>query len=589
MQQRPRDHTSHLIRTRRTQPSLPVNTLPTAPTVVPAQQVRAIQQVSIKKRTNLVRRAAWKLSGLGALLAILYFALYPLLAGAIIQRDTAKQALYAVFPWLPRLYWTAWAPLLVQGLSRVSMFNLSRGAASSYANLLGALLALAFIVLLFCVLTGNRVSKEKLSRRDVRLIFLVLFAFTALFSVIFLLAPAVQTQDVFLYAAYGRIAAVDRLNPYVLQGSIARATGGNAPYGPLWIDLTLPVALLTHGNVASSVAGFRLLALVAHLTNTILIWAILSRLKPQMRISGTLLYAWNPVVLLLGISEMHNGIVVVLLILLSIYCFQRKFFMLNWIFLLLAALINALCLLLLPLALRQLWRESRPMGQGRRFLWWLAMLCLSAAIVVLVYFPYRLGWGITGMLASIERTFLQDNAINSLNAALLHLPAASSPILAWITAPHHWIILAAAIVGVLLLLGLWLADTLELVLFFDSWIFLVLFVLAPMNWPWYILLPLALAIASASRPTILLAILLALGAALEYYFWLWPQVWPGMALVTAGLPALAWGWTLFFTSTWHMAHAKGAEQPVKEPARGFSFSRPSWSSWPSRPSWPRRK
>ena len=586
MQQQPRDHTAHLIRTRRTQPSLPVNTLPTAPTIVPRQQNRAAPQPPVKKRLNLVRRAAWKLSCLGALLAILYLALYPLLASAIIHRDAAKQALYTVFPWLPRLYWTTWAPFLVQGLSRVSVFNLSSGAASSYANLLCVLLALAFIVLLFCVLTGNRVSKEKLSRWDVRLIFLVLFAFTALFGVIFLLAPALQTQDVFLYGAYGRIAAVDHLNPYVLQGSIARATGGNAPYGPLWIDLTLPVALLTHGNVADSVAGFRLLALLAHLTNTILIWSILSRLKPQMRISGTLFYAWNPVVLLLGISEMHNDIVVVLLILLSIYCFQRKFFMLNWIFLLLAALINALCLLLLPLALRQLWRESRPMGQGRRFLWWLAMLCLSAAIVVLTYFPYRQGWGITGMLASIGRTFLQDNAINSLNAALLHLPAASSPILSWITTAQHWMILAAVIVGILLLLGLWLADTLELVLFFDSWIFLVLFMLAPVNWPWYILLPLALAIASASRPTILLAVLLALGAALEYYFWLWPQVWPSMALVTVGLPILAWGWTLFFTSTWHMAHARGEEQPVKELARGFSFSRPSWSS---RQSWPRRK
>src|SRR5258706_16439965 len=97
MQQRPRDHTAHLIRTRRTQPSLPVNTLPTAPAVVPRQQNHAAPQPHVKKRPNLVRRAAWKLSGLGALLALLYLALYPLLVGAIIHRDTAKQALYAVF------------------------------------------------------------------------------------------------------------------------------------------------------------------------------------------------------------------------------------------------------------------------------------------------------------------------------------------------------------------------------------------------------------------------------------------------------------------------------------------------------------
>lgn len=585
MQQRPENHPARSMRTRRTQPSLLVSTLPTAPTVVPEQSNHPTPQPPVKKRPNLARRGAWKLAGLGALLAIVFFALYPVLAGAIVHRETAKQALYAIFPWLPRLYWTTFAPILAQGLSRVPPFNLNSNSPGSYANLFLALLMLAFIVLLFCIRIGNRVTKEKLSRRDVRLIFLVVFAFTVLFGIIFLLAPAVQAQDVFSYGAYSRLVALDRLNPYVLPASIAKTVGGNAPYGPLWIDVTLLAALLSHGNVGSSLVTFRLLALLAHLANTLLIWSILSRLKPQLRISGTLFYAWNPLVLLLGISEMHNDIVIMLLVLLSIYCFSRKFLMLNWVFLLLTALINPLCLLLLPLALRLLWRETRSIGRGRRFVWWLAMLCLSGAIVVLAYFPYRQGWEISGMLASIEKAFLPDTAVNSLTAVLLHLPATSSPVVAGIAAPHHWMILVAVIVGILLLFGLWLADTLELVLFFDSWIFLVLFMLAPMNQPEFTLLPLVLALVSASSATILLAALLTMGAALEYYFWLWPQPWPSLALATIGLPVLAWGWTLFFTSTWHMAHPEGEAESAKPPARGLSLSRPSWSS---RPSWPRR-
>lgn len=587
MQQRPGNHAARAIRTRRTQPSLPVNTLPTAPQVVPGQQNRATPQPPIKKRSTLARRAAWKLFGLGVLLAVLYFTLYPLLAGAIPGRATAKQALYAVFPWLPRFYWTTWASILAQGLSHVPPFNLSSKSSGSYANLLLTLLIVTFIVLLFCLRIANRVTKEKLSHQDARLIFLVLFAFTAIFSIIFLVAPAVQSPDVFLYGAYGRIVALDRLNPYVLQGTIAGAVGGNASYGPLWIDLTLPVAVLSHGSAGSSLAAFRLLGLLAHLANTLLIWSILSRMKPQTRISGTLFYAWNPLVLLLGISEMHDTIVVVLFILLSIYFFQRKSYMLNWVFLLLAALINPLCLLLLPLALRLLWKESRAMGRGLRLLWWLAMLCLSGAIVALAYFPYRQGWGITGMLASIGKNFWPGNAINSLDAVLLHLPVASSPVLAWITASYHWMILVAIIVGIVLLFGLWLVDTLELALFFDSWIFLLLLLLAPANQPEYILLPLVLAMVSASRPTILLTILLTVGAALEYYFLLWPQPWSGLALVTLGLPVLVWGWTLFLTSSWHMAHPTDEQPPVKPPPKGFSFSRPFWSR-PSRPSWPRR-
>src|SRR5262249_30030073 len=110
-----------------------------------------------------------------------------------------------------------------------------------------------------------------------------------------------------------------------------------------------------------------------------------------------------------------------------------------------------------------------------------------------------------------------------LDAALINLPM-RLPVLSWIAAPHHWVILVALTVGILLLLGLWLADTLELVLLFSSWIFLAMVALLPINWPWYMLLPLALAIVSASRRTILLAMLLTLGATLEYYFLLWPQV-----------------------------------------------------------------
>jgi len=241
---------------------------------------------------------------------------------------------------------------------------------------------------------------------------------------------------------------------------------------------------------------------------------------------------------------------------------------------------------LLPLFLRLLWKELRVMQGGRRFLWWLALAGLSGIIVVLTYAPYWRGWGLTGFASSLRHAFLPDNAINSLDAALINLPM-RLPVLSWIAAPHHWVILVALTVGILLLLGLWLADTLELVLLFSSWIFLAMVALLPINWPWYMLLPLALAIVSASRRTILLAMLLTLGATLEYYFLLWPQVWPSLALVTIGLPLVIWGWTLFFASTWLMTRPDvELEQPPVKATKGFSFSRPSWSS---RPPWPARR
>ena len=75
-----------------------------------------------------------------------------------------------------------------------------------------------------------------------------------------------------------------------------------------------------------------------------------------------------------------------------------------------------------------------------------------------------------------------------------------------------------------------------------------------------------------------------------------PTTIDGLGLVTIGLPCLIWGWSLFLSSTWHMTRAGNANnsaqvQAVKQPGGAPRFSRPPWSSRPSRsrPAWPGRK
>lgn len=533
-----------------------------------------------------MRRSVRKLLAAGLLLAILYLALYPLFIGAVIDREGAKSALLGLCPWLPRLYWTT--PLLSRGISHIALFNLA--SPSGYASLLLLLLAVAFALLFIAWGVGSRVMRGRLLPGDMQWLLWTILSFTALFALIFLFAPAVSSQDIFLYGVYGRMVTVYHANPYVnspavlphnlLRGLIPQEAGA-AWYGPLWIDVTLPVTLLARDSIANIMIGFRLLGLAAHLVNTILIWAILTRVKPEARVSGTLLYAWNPLVLLLGVSEMHYDIFIVLFVLLASFFYQRNAFILSWISMLLAALLNIVCLLLFPFFACLLWKETRTLGWGRRSLWWLMLLGISGVIVVLAYYPYLPGWGIAGIATSIRAAFLPGNAGNSLDAAIRHLPVGPAVVFAWVASPLAWTILATVIVAGLVLFGLWLVDTLALALLFSSWIFLALSVLLPVNWPWYILLPLALAIASAGSRTLLLAILLTLGGALGYYFWLWPTPWPGQALVTVGLPLLIWGWTLFFTSTWRMTRADDSGQVPVVKAAGLSR--------PSRPSWPWRK
>jgi hypothetical protein len=599
MQRRTSGGRARSVRARRTQPALPGVTLPTASIMVQQQGSALPQSQTSKKQSKYTKRATLKLIGLGLLLALLYLAMYPLLSE--IGNRLLNQAYYMKFPWLPRLFWTSWASFFVQGLHHIPIFDLSNGVSSTtfvkgYPNLLLALFVLAFVLTLVASRVGTKVMRKRLTSKDRSLLFWTVCLLTGVFGFIFIFAPGVMSQDVFLYATYGRMASFYNVNPYVVSPTVYTTDIfhvflldkglGVAHYGPLWIDMTLPVVLAARTSVANTLFGFRLLSYMFYLANAILIWIILAKHKPEMRISGVILFVWNPLVLLSGVSEAHYEIVVITFLLLGALFFQRRLFLLSWVFMLLATLLNLFCLLLLPLFIKLLWKETRIIQGGRRFLWWSALICLSAVIVILAFAPYMRGWGLMGFVSNLEGTFLEGNAIHSLDAAILYLPMGFPLFLSWLANPHHWTILAGITVGSILLFGLWLADTLELVLLFSSWIFLGITILLPVHWPWFMLLPLALAIVSTSPYTILLAILLTMGAVLEYYFLLWPKAWPNLALVTIGLPLLIWGWTIFFTATWLMARPKETEKELSKSVQNFRFPRPSFSS---RPSWPGRR
>ncbi|GAC1380095.1 MAG: hypothetical protein NVS4B7_02200 [Ktedonobacteraceae bacterium] len=601
MQPSSRDQVSSSLRKRRTQPALPAATLPTAPIVAHSRPdtIELFEPKSPpKKLPRPGRRALLQLLLIGVISEVLFLALYPLLAGATAASNVAKQALTGLFPWLPQLYWTTKLPFLGHLLANIPLFDPANAGGGTH--LLFLLLALSFLLTLLTGRIGNRVGKEKLSPNDIRMLFYTIFIFAAIFGVTYLFAPAVFSQDIFLYGTYGRLVTVYHVNPYavslnafphdLLHQGLFKDTRGHLPPGPIWIDFSLPVVLLARESMANILLGFRIVGLIAHLINAMLLWFILVKLKPATRISATLLYAWNPLVLLLSVYDMHLEVVLLLLLLLAIFFFQRKSLLLAWVFVLLAALINIICLLLLPLFFRLLSKEKQILSTGHRVLWWLTVFSLSGLIIVLAYVPYWQGWGLNGLLGSLGQSFLQDTAINSLDAALLKLPITPPPALAWLLMSQHWTIFAAVAVACILLLGLWLADTVELVVLFNSWLLLALLMLLPVYWPEYALLPLALALCSANGRTILLALLLTMGALGSWYFWLWQPVWVELALITVGLPLLIWGWILFFSATWAMIHPDELEPAAKQPLRR-GLSRPSLPdrSWPSRSSWPVRR
>ncbi len=587
MQQRPNYRATSAARSRRTR-NVSTTSLSTLLTTDPA--------VTVPARPP---RTLFLLLCLGVFLAFLYLALDPLLASNGLTTGLTQQIV--LVPWLPVIHWEALVPTswwaYVPWLDPVSSVG--------HANLFLCLLSLAMLCVLLAALPGRRKAFASLTPAQTRAIFWTLFLFTALFAAIMLYAPvslSVTSQDMLLAGLYGRMVVYYHVNPYAttapalpldaLQQLLAsiRATSADVPavsFGPVWTDLSILVTLAARNSIPAVLLGFRLIGLGAHLGNVILIWFILAKLKPEIRLSATLFYAWNPLVLVLGVSQVHLEIVLVFFILLAVHFFQRDSLILSWVLVLLAALVNLSCLLLLPLFLRMVAHKIRFLSWWQRFWWWLGLIVISGLVIALSYIPYWQGWGLSGLESSLFQAFWQNKAVNSFDAAILNLPIRFPARVIWPFMPRHWTAFMLLLVVGVLLFALWLADTIELVLLCGSGLLLLLIVLQPVYWPWYVILPLPLALCSAHRYSIQLALLLVIGALPGYYFWLVRPVWVGQGLITIGVPCLLWGWIVFLHSTWRRAYTDNTSNAPD--SRPMHLVRPPWLSRPSMPSRPSRR
>jgi hypothetical protein len=179
--------------------------------------------------------------------------------------------------------------------------------------------------------------------------------------------------------------------------------GEQRGFSPAWLLLPLGGAILaglmlvlsTPVSPASPVS-LRLLELLAHLCNILLIWTIAGKIAPATRLAGTLLYAWNPLVLLeLAMYANTAGVVISLLLLAiallltgSVPAFPCEIAALVLVGL--AMRINLMTLLLAPLLLWFMVRHRRGLSAALWGFAWRALVVLG--IFVLAYLPYWRGY-----------------------------------------------------------------------------------------------------------------------------------------------------------------------------------------------------
>jgi hypothetical protein len=252
--------------------------------------------------------------------------------------------------------------------------------------------ALAY-ALLICLLYALYMFAYRLvSRREHGLSLTSILLVAAAFCVPLVLTYPINATDIYRYFIQARITVVYDLNPFIvppselvgdpyalLAGEWAEVT---TPYGPLWELVAGTVTRFTPDDLWSSLLIFKGLAAVAFLAAAIAIWQSLRGSTLSKRSAATILWAWNPSLLLIFAMDGHNDSLMILWLLIGWLLIDRGRYQVGMIVMLLAPLTKAIGLLPLPIFFLAVWRQLPDMAARIRFL----IISAAAGLVLLLAF-----------------------------------------------------------------------------------------------------------------------------------------------------------------------------------------------------------
>jgi hypothetical protein len=208
------------------------------------------------------------------------------------------------------------------------------------------------------------------------------------FMGLLLCAPAMLSSDTYAYSFYGRLLAVYGVDAHAAAPantlSDAFLSSGYyqfvpSVYGPLWTVISGVVVMLGHGHVGLTLLIFRALEALSALGSAVLIWVILKQLAPERAVQGTLLFLWNPLVIIETALSGHNDMCMMFFALLAVWLHLRGA---RWgavVALTLSALIKVITAPLVPLYILMIFRGRE---ECRKKAWFLGRAGLGAGAAV---------------------------------------------------------------------------------------------------------------------------------------------------------------------------------------------------------------
>ena len=204
-----------------------------------------------------------------------------------------------------------------------------------------------------------------------------IFIYILIISCIFVIAIPFMCSDVFYYLGIGRLAGEYEKNPYydtikgfvetenniqllekdsvLHQGYLNDWAESICVYGPLWALICEFISMLSFGNVDLGLFVFKILNVVVHMLNCLLIYKLSKNKKIFV-----LLYGLCPFVLVEGICSVHNDMYVLLFLLTSLYFVKNKNNLnLGIVFLMMATAIKYFAILFLPFIVIYYFRKEK--------------------------------------------------------------------------------------------------------------------------------------------------------------------------------------------------------------------------------------
>lgn len=196
-----------------------------------------------------------------------------------------------------------------------------------------------------------------------------LMIFIIIVSIFFMAILPYTSLDVYSYIGHGWVASHYHENPYYVPvGEIIEEQGFDpifhkmavgwrfetVVYGPVWTSICTVLSTLSMGNIDFALFLFKLINLLLHLANCLLIYKITKR---KLWVG---LYGLNPFILFEFLTNGHNDIFLIFFILLAIYFVRKKKNLgLAVASLAMAAGIKYITILLLPFLVLYMVREKK--------------------------------------------------------------------------------------------------------------------------------------------------------------------------------------------------------------------------------------